>query len=351
MTDTLLLDFAKEFGEGKICRLGSNEKMMNLKVRSSGSLALDCALGGGYPHGMLVELRGFEKSGKTTLLNLAIAEAQRNEPDKECAIIDLEYTYNPEWAKTLGVDVDRLFFSQPDTYAEKVFDMVEYLIKTNRFSIIGIDSVAGLIPKEEFLEEDWEKETRVGGASKVITKAMRKLVYSGILKQSGTTIIAINQLRDKIGGFSMYGTPTETPGGRALKHTANQQLDVSVGDQFKKGVGDNTVVFGQEIKVKVSKNKIAPPHRRATLNLLYDSGLDRLMELVEVAKAIGVLRGTSWLTFCNPITGEVFMDGGKEIKFNGIAKTVEALKEDLTKDGALYTQMFTVVNEVLRGGL
>ena len=348
---TLEEDFAREFGAGKICRLGANEKMMDIKVRSSGSLTLDLALGGGYPHGRLVELRGLERSGKTTLLNLAIAEAQRNEPDKECAIIDLEYTYNPEWARLLGVDTDKLFFSQPDTYAEQVFDMVEYLVATNRFSIIGIDSVAALVGKDEFEQQNWDKASRVGGTSQINAKAVRKIINTGLLTHSGTTLICVNQLRDKIGGFSPYGTPTDTPGGRSLKFAYTHQVDVSIGEQFRKGTGDATIVLGQQIKTKIAKNKIAPPHKRATLDLYYEFGIDKIVELVSVAKAIGVLNGTSWLTLVDITTGEVIKtQDSKDIKFNGKDKAIEALKEDVANNGGeLYCLMFDIVNRALRG--
>jgi recombination protein RecA len=347
---TLLNQIRKEFGEQSMFLLGETERL-DIKVRSSGSLLLDLALGGGYPHGRVIELNGKEKSGKTTLLNLAIAEAQRVEPDKECAIIDLEHSYNPEWAKKLGVDVDRLFITQPDTYAEKIYEMIEYLVKTGRFSIIGLDSVAGLVPKEEMENDDYEKESRVGGNSKLNAKAIRKIVNSGILTKSGTTLIFINQLRDKIGAFSMYGTPTDTPGGRALKHGYSQVLEVSTSEYFTKGSGDSKVVLGQQTKIKVSKNKIAPPFRTATIDLYYEYGMDRVMELVKVAKEIGVLNGSSWLTFMNPLTGEIFTDeNGKEIKFNGVNKAREALNEDIQFNNAeLYTKLFNVVQEVIRG--
>lgn len=349
--DALLAAIRKEFGEQSMFILGQDERLMNIKVRSSGSLLLDLALGGGYPHGRVVEFAGREKSGKTTLLNLAIAEAQRAEPDKKCAIIDLEHSYNPQWAETLGVDTSKLFFSQPDTYAEKIFDMIEYLVQTGEFSIIGLDSVAGLIPKEEFESDDWEKESRVGGNSKNNAKAIRKIVNSGLLTKSGTTLIFINQLRDKIGGFSPFGTPTETPGGRSLKHAYTQQLDVSIGEYFTKGTGDKREVLGQQIKVKVSKNKIAPPFRQATIDIYYAYGMDKVMELVNVAKEIGVLEGSSWLKFVDPRTGEIFYgDDQRELKWQGKDKTREALIEDIEQNGGqIYTKMYNLVQDILRG--
>ena len=346
----LLKSIRKEFGEQSMFLLGDTDKL-DIKVRSSGSLLLDVALGGGYPHGRIIELRGAEKSGKTTLANLAIAAAQQTEPDLECAIIDLENTYNPEWARTLGVDTEKLFVAQPDTYAEKVFNMLEYLIKTHRFSIIVLDSVAGLISKDELEQEDWTKESRVGGVSKLNAKAMRKIISSGVLTQSGTTLIFINQLQDKIGGFSMYGPATTTGGGRSLKHAYTQQLDVSVGEYFQKGTGDKRQVLGQQAKIKVAKNKIAPPLRQAKIDLYYDHGMDRMMELVSVAKEIGVLSGTSWLKLVNPATGEVVTDAeGNELKWNGLTKTHEAMIEDIeTNEGAIYLQLEDFVNTAIRG--
>jgi recombination protein RecA len=325
--------------------------MMDIKVRSSGSLMLDLALGGGYAHGRVIELSGKEKSGKTTLANLAIAEAQLVEPDKENALVDLENAYNPTWAKTLGVNIDKLLISQPDTYAENVFAMIEMMIVSGRFANIVLDSVAGIITKEEFENDDWEKEGRVGGSSKFLTKAMRKLVASGVLTKSGTTLIFINQLRDAIGAFSPFGTPTTTGGGRALKHAYTHQLEVSMGEQFAKGNGASREVLGQKIKVKVAKNKIAAPHRTAELDLYYATGVDKIFELVSVAKTIGVLQGTSWLRYMNPTTGEVFSDKeGKEMKYNGLAKVIEAMKEDAVQTGGeMYNQMYDLVNSVLRG--
>lgn len=350
--DDLLADFRKEFGAENMFLMGQSS-LMDIKVRSSGSIFLDLALGGGYPHGRILEFRGKEKSGKTTLASLAIAEAQRVEPEKENAIIDLENSYNPKWAETLGVDTDKLFISQPEANAETVYAMIEHLLSTGRFAYIVLDSVAGLVTKGEYEQKDWEKEGRVGGASKLNSQAMRKLVNSGLLTKSGTTLIFINQLRDKIGGFSMYGTPTDTTGGRALKHAYSQTLDVSTGDFFSKGTGfTGKKVFGQQARVKVSKNKIAPPFKTATLDLYYDQGVDKIMELAQVAKEIGVLNGTSWLTFIDVNTGEIIHDEAtdKPMKWNGLNKTVEALKDDIENNGgAIYTRMFEIVQDAIRG--
>lgn len=348
--ELLLNQIRKEFGDTSMFLLGDTNKL-DIEVRPSGSLMLDVALGGGYPKGRLVELRGGEKAGKTTLLNLAIAEAQRNEPDKQCAIIDLENTWNPAWAQTLGVDTKTLFISQPDTYAEKVFEMLEYLVASNKYSIIGLDSLSGLVPKGEFEETDYDKESRVGGNSKLNAKAMRKIVNSGVLSKSGTTLIFINQLRDKIGGFSPYGPQTTTGGGRSLKHAYTIQIDVSVGEYFKKGTGASTVFLGQQTKCKIAKNKIAPPFRTANIDLYYEGGLDRIKETILIAKEIGVLNGTSWVTLTNPLTGEIFQDEDeKDLKWQGVDKTRAAMVDDIqNNDAKIYEQLFDLVQEVLRG--
>jgi len=345
--ETIVLDLRKKFGEQSIFILGKDERA-HIKVRSSGSLMLDLALGGGYPQGRMIEFRGQEKSGKTTLACLAIAEAQVSEPDKLNAIIDLEHSFNPEWAKVLGVDINKLLVSQPDTYAEKIYEMIEEMLQSGKFAIIVVDSVASMICKEEFEEKDWEA-SKVGLSARVNAKAMRRLVSTGLLQKSGTTLIFINQLREKIGAFSLYGTSTETPGGRALRHNYSQILEVALGEQFVKGTGDNKQVLGQQIKIRCIKNKIAPPYRTATIDLYYDTGVDRITELVNVAKTLNILSGSNWLKLINPLTGEVILDEqGNEIKFNGFAKTVEAIKEDLTKEGKLYDLIFNLVNEVIR---
>lgn len=209
-TKDFVTSFRKEFGEDSIFLLGEDERLADIKVRSSGSLLLDLAMGGGFAQGRLSLLQGKEKSGKSTIACLAIAEAQKNEPEKCNAIVDLENSFNIEWAKTLGVDTDKLMILQPDTHAEKVYDMIEYILKSGDFSFIVVDSLDGLIPKEEFEETDWDKESRVGGTAKINSKAMRKLINSGLLRESETSLIFIQQLRDKIGGFSLYGTQVIT---------------------------------------------------------------------------------------------------------------------------------------------
>ncbi len=348
--EQLLASIRKEFGEQSMFLLGQDERL-NVKVRTSGSLLLDLALGGGVGKGKLVVIKGAEKVGKSSVLNLMIAEAQRLEPEKECGIIDLENAYDPVWAAKLGVDINRLFISQPDTYAEKVFDMIEYLLNTGKFSILGLDSVAGLVSREEMEQDDWDKESRVGGISKLLSKAMRKLINTGLLAKSETSLVFINQIRDKIGAYAMYGTPTEMIGGRSLRHAATQILEVAIGDYFTNGKGgDSKVVLGQQIKVKCVKNKIAAPHRQAKLDIYYESGMDRLGELISVAKVLNVLTGSAWLTLVNPLTGEVQNDlEGNPLRWHGAAKVREALDESVVNNGDLYLKVYEIVQNVLRG--
>lgn len=349
-TQELLGQLRKEFGADSFCILGEEGSFVDVEFRSSGSIMFDIALGGGFPKGRAIEISGFERTGKTTVACLAIAEAQKSEPDKEVAILDTEHTFNPEWAGKLGVDINRLIISQPDTYAEKIYDMLYTMIETGRFSLIILDSLAGLVAKEEFEAADWDKDGRVGGCSKINARAVRKIINSGALRKSGTTLVIINQVRDKIGGFSMYGTPTTTVGGNAYRFAFTQRIETSVGDLFTVGQGDSKKFLGQQLKLRVIKNKVAPPFRRATLDLYYDHGMDKVMELVQAAKATGVFQGTAWLTFVDPSTGEIQMDGEKEIKFNGMNKTRNALVEDIEKNkGKLYLDIYSKVQQAIRG--
>jgi len=348
----VLADLKKQFGDDSVCILGENDKLSQIETRSSGSIALDIALGGGWGKGRVATLSGAERSGKTTILCLTIAEAQHKEPDKLCAVIDLENTFNPIWATKLGVDLDKLVFSQPDKPAEEVYEMIERMIATNKFSVIGLDSVAGLVPREEFESDEWDKESRVGGASKINSKAVRKIVNTGLLAKSGTSLILINQLRDLIGGYSRYGTPTTTVGGRSLKHCYTHHVEISVGEYFAEGSGDKKTIIGQQIVAKVTKNKIGPPFRRAVMDLYYDEGFDHVAELVTVARMIGVLSGAgAWFTAVDPRTQEKLLYNGGELKFNGKDKAREAINKDIIETGGeMYTLLLDKVLEVLKTG-
>ena len=342
--------FRKEFGDNAIFRLGDG-KLSDIEVRSTGSLMLDLALGGGWAKGRLHLLAGAEKAGKSSIAYLSIAQAQQEEPDKDNVVIDLEHSLNPRWCSLLGVDMEKLMVVQPDAPAEKVYDMIEYMIKEGNFAYIILDSVDGLVMKAELEEEDWGKESRVGGTSKINSMAMRKIVNSGLLSKSGTSMIFIQQLRDKIGGFNPYGPSTQTSGGRAIKHNSTATVDVSMGEMFTKGNGKDRKHFGQQIRCKVSKNKIAPPFKTATIDVYYEQGVDRIGELVAIAKEINVLEGTSWLKLMDPRTGEVFMDEeGNELKWHGINKVKESLMDDVEfNEGKMYLKINDLVNGVIRG--
>lgn len=343
-------DLRRAFGDDSIFVLGENEKFCNVETRSSGSLALDIALGGGYGKGRAVELRGAERSGKTTLLCMAIAEAQKTESDKLCAVIDTEHTFNSDWAVKLGVDLNNLVFSQPDKPAEEIYEMIEAMLKTKKFSIIGLDSLAGLVPKEEFESDEWDKESRVGGTSKINARAIRKLINTGLLNDSGTTLIIINQLRDAVGVYSPYGVATTTIGGRSWKHAFTHQIDVSIGDYFSTGSGADKVFLGQQIVTRIVKNKIGPPFRRAVIDIYYEYGVDRVAELVNVARMLGVLHAAgAWLTAVDPRTGEILTYNGKEIKFNGKEKARQALNEDIEQNnGEIYLKILNLVLDIIK---
>jgi recombination protein RecA len=259
----------KQFGKGSIMKLGDN-KSMDVETISTGSLGLDIALGaGGLPLGRIVEIYGPESSGKTTLTLEVIAEAQRN--GKVCAFIDAEHALDPVYAKKLGVDVNELLVSQPDT-GEQALEICDMLTRSGAVDVIVVDSVAALTPKAEI--EGEIGDSHMGLAARMMSQAMRKL--TGNLKQSNTMLIFINQIRMKIG--VMFGSPETTTGGNALKFYASVRLDIRRIGAVK--VGDEIV--GNETRVKVVKNKIAPPFKQAEFQILYGQGINNLGELIDL---------------------------------------------------------------------
>jgi recombination protein RecA len=259
----------KQFGKGSIMKLGDN-KSMDVETISTGSLGLDIALGaGGLPLGRIVEIYGPESSGKTTLTLEVIAEAQRN--GKVCAFIDAEHALDPVYAKKLGVDVNELLVSQPDT-GEQALEICDMLTRSGAVDVIVVDSVAALTPKAEI--EGEIGDSHMGLAARMMSQAMRKL--TGNLKQSNTMLIFINQIRMKIG--VMFGSPETTTGGNALKFYASIRLDIRRIGAVK--VGDEIV--GNETRVKVVKNKIAPPFKQAEFQILYGQGINNLGELIDL---------------------------------------------------------------------
>ena len=260
----------KEYGKGSIMKLG-DRAAVSVDAIPSGSLALDKALGiGGYPKGRIIEIFGPESSGKTTLALHAIAECQKQ--GGRCAFIDAENAIDPVYAKHLGVDIDELILSQPDS-GEQALDITELLIKSGAIDLVVVDSVAALVPQAEL---DGEMgDASVGLQARLMSKAMRKL--AGVMNHSNTTAIFINQLREKVG--VMFGNPETTPGGRALKFYSSVRLDVRRSETLKNGAD----AYGNVTKIKVVKNKVAPPFKTATVNIIYGEGISHSDELINLA--------------------------------------------------------------------
>lgn len=281
----VLKDIEKEYGKGSIMKLGDRPNV-DVEPIPSGSLLLDQALGvGGYPKGRIIEIYGPESSGKTTLALHAIAEIQKK--GGRAAFIDAENAIDPVYAKKLGVDIDELILSQPDS-GEQALNICEMLIRSGAIDLIVVDSVAALVPQVEL---DGEMgDLQVGEQARMMSKAMRKL--AGAMNHQECTAIFINQLREKVGVF--YGNPETTPGGRALKFYASVRVDIRKADVIKNG----SDIVGNKVKVKIVKNKVAPPFKQATLEIMYGEGISYISELLELCVNAGIVKKAgAWFSY------------------------------------------------------
>ena len=315
--DLAMKQIHKEFGEGSIMKLGENQKM-NIKVISTGSMNLDMALGlGGVPRGRIIEIYGAESSGKTTLALHIIAEAQKE--GGVAAFIDAEHALDPVYAKALGVNIDELLISQPDT-GEQALEIADMLVRSGAMDVIVVDSVAALVPKAEIEGEMGDQQ--MGLQARLMSKALRKL--TGSISKSNTVMIFINQIREKIGGFSFTpGPQTTTSGGRALKFFSTVRMEVKRVGSVKQG----DEVIGNEVTVKVTKNKVAPPFKEARFNVMYGTGISRIGEVLDVALELGIAsKSGAWFSY-----GEERLGQGR-VNVENMLKENRELYERIEKD-------------------
>ena len=309
--EQVLADIQKQFGAGAIMKLGEDSHV-NIDVTSSGSLLLDKALGvGGFPKGRIIEIFGPESSGKTTVALQAIAEVQK--AGGRAAFIDAEHALDPVYAKNLGVNLNELLLSQPDT-GEQALEICEALVRSEAVNIVVIDSVAALVPQAEI--EGEMGDSHVGLQARLMSQALRKL--SGTINKTKTTAIFINQLREKVG--IMFGNPETTPGGRALKFYSTIRLDIRRAEQIKNG----DQVIGNKTVIKVVKNKVAPPFKTANVEIMYGQGISREGEIVDLASELGIMeKSGAWYSY----KGEKIGQGKENVKL--LLKSKPELKEEL----------------------
>ena len=315
--DAALGQIERQFGKGSIMRLGDSTAL-DIESVSTGSLGLDIALGiGGLPYGRIVEIYGPESSGKTTLTLQVIAEAQK--AGKTCAFIDAEHALDPVYAKKLGVDVDKLLVSQPDT-GEQALEICDMLVRSAAVDVVIVDSVAALTPKAE-IEGDMG-DSHMGLQARLMSQALRKLTAN--IKRSNTLCIFINQIRMKIG--VMFGNPETTTGGNALKFYASVRLDIRRTGSVKEG----DEVVGNETRVKVVKNKVAPPFKQAEFIIQYGAGINKMGELIDLGVAQGLVdKAGAWYAYQGNKIGQGKANAMKFLQENtGVAEEIESLLRD-----------------------
>lgn len=311
--DQVLLDIEKQFGKGAVMKLGE-EAHRTIDVIPSGSLSLDIALGiGGYPKGRIIEIYGPESSGKTTFALHAIAEAQKK--GGRAAFIDAEHSLDPKYAEALGVNTNELLLSQPDN-GEQALEICEALVRSGAISIVVIDSVAALVPQAEI--EGEMGDSHVGLQARLMSQALRKL--SGIINKTNTICIFINQLREKVG--VMFGNPETTPGGRALKFYSSIRLEIRRSEQIKTA----SEIVGNKTNVKVVKNKMAPPFKTCSVDIMYGEGVSTEGELVDLASEAGIVeKSGAWYSY----NGDKIGQGKENVK--ELLRNNQALKEEIEK--------------------
>ena len=308
--ENALKQIEKEFGKGAVMKLGENSRL-HVDALPSGILSLDIAMGvGGYPKGRIIEIYGPESSGKTTVSLYAIASAQK--AGGEVAFIDAEHALDPVYAKALGVDIDNLLVSQPDT-GEQALEITESLVRSGAVDVIVVDSVAALVPKAEI--EGLMGDSHVGLHARLMSQALRKL--AGIINRTNTIVIFINQLREKVG--VMYGNPEVTTGGRALKFYSSVRIEVRKADTLKNG----SEIIGSRTKIKVVKNKVAPPFKEAYFDIMFGTGVSREGIVIDYGVDFGIVnKAGAWFSY-----GELRLGQGRDAAKQYLAENPELCKE------------------------
>ncbi len=331
-----LIQIERQFGKGSIMRLGEASANLNIEVIPTGALSLDIALGvGGVPRGRIVEVFGPEASGKTTVALHIIAEAQK--AGGIAAFIDAEHALDPLYARNLGVDIDNLLVSQPDT-GEQALEICETLVRSGAIDIVVIDSVAALVPKAEI--EGEMGDIHVGLQARLMSQALRKL--TAVVSKSHTTVIFINQLREKVG--VMFGNPETTPGGRALKFYASIRLDVRKLETLKQGVD----ITGCRTRVKVVKNKVAPPFKQAEFDIMYGTGISREGSILDTAVTLGIVnKSGAWYSYGDERLGQ----GRENVKdflkdHSDVAKEIEQQVRQKLNEGEIKTSPITISSAI-----
>lgn len=321
--EVALRNIEKQFGKGSIMKLGESTHMQ-VETVSSGSLALDLALGvGGFPRGRIIEIYGPESSGKTTVALHAIAEVQKT--GGQAAFIDAEHALDPLYASKLGINIDELLLSQPDT-GEQALEIAEALVRSGAVDIIVIDSVAALVPKAE-IEGDMG-DSHVGLQARLMSQALRKL--SGAINKSKVIAIFINQLREKVG--VMFGNPETTPGGRALKFYSTIRLDVRRVETIKQG---NDMV-GNRTRIKVVKNKVAPPFKQAEVDIMYGEGISREGSIIDIGTELDIVQKSgAWFSYSNERLGQGRENAKQYLKDN--PQVAEAIEKQIRQSSNLIT--------------